>query len=263
MNILQKIISHKKIEIESKSKIISIDKLKGSQRLYSVRDFKSALIGQNIKIIAEIKKRSPSKNKIAVSTNFNPAKIAYSYELNGASAISVLTDQHFFGGSLDFIHEIKEKVKLPILRKDFIISQYQVWESFQAGADAILLIADAIEFSLLSDLYNLATHLGMYTLVEVHSLEKLKEVVNLKPEILGVNCRDLQTMQIDLDWFANILVDLSQLDCLKVAESGIKTMDDLSFIQKLGYNAALIGTSIMQKKDPGVALAKLLIRNPL
>ena len=259
MNILEKIIAHKQEEVEAQSKIITLDRLQRLQRLFAVRDFKKALEGEGTRIIAEIKRQSPSEKNIYL--NADPPEVAKSYQLNGAAAISILTDSHFFGGHLDFIQQVKTVVDLPILRKDFIISEYQVWESFHAGADAILLIADAIDFSLLSALYSLASDLGMHVLIETHNLEHLDNIASLNPQIVGINCRNLQTMETDLSWFESVYSTLPA-DCVKVAESGIKTNDDVSNISYLGYDAVLVGTSLMKTGSPGVALAELLQRVP-
>ena len=259
MNILGKIIAHKQEEVEAQSKIIPLERLQKSQRLFAVRDFKKALEGEDIRITAEIKRQSPSEKNIY--PNADPAKVAKSYQLNGAAALSVVTDSHFFGGHLDFVQQVKTVVDLPILRKDFIISKYQVWESFHAGSDAILLIADTIDFSLLSALYNLASELGMHVLIETHSLEHLDNISSLNPQIVGINCRNLQTMETDLSWFESVYRKLPA-DCVKVAESGIKTNDDLKNISHLGYDAVLVGTSLMKTGSPGAALAALLQRVP-
>ena len=258
MNILKKIIAHKQEEVETQSKIIPLERLQKSQRLFAVRDFKKALEGEDIRITAEIKRQSPSEKNIYL--NADPAEVAKSYQLNGADALSVLTDSHFFGGHLDFVQQVKTVVDMPILRKDFIISKYQVWESFHEGADAILLIADAINFNLLSTLYNLASELGMHVLIETHSAH-LDNIVSLRPEIVGINCRNLQSMETNLEWFETVVKKLP-LDCIKVAESGIKTQDDLNYISQLGYDAALVGTNLMKTGNPGTALAELLNRVP-
>jgi len=259
MNILGKIIEHKQEEVDAQSKIIPLERLQKSQRLFAVRDFKKALEEEEIRIIAEIKRQSPSEKNIYA--NADPVKVAKSYQLNGAAALSVLTDSHFFGGHLDFVQQVKTTVDLPVLRKDFIISKYQVWESFHAGSDAILLIADAIDFSLLSALYNLASELGMHVLIETHSVEYLDNIASLNPQIVGINCRNLQTMETDLSWFESVYSTLPA-DCVKVAESGIKTNDDVSNISYLGYDAVLVGTSLMKTGAPGTALAELLQRVP-
>ena len=196
MNILEKIIAHKQKEVEAQLKIISIDRLKKSQRLFAIRDFKKALEGEEMQIIAEIKRQSPSEKEIY--PNADPVVVARSYQVNGAAVLSVLTDSHFFGGHLDFIQKVKTAVELPVLRKDFIISEYQVWESFYKGADAILLIVEAIDINLLTTLYSLASELGMHVLIEIHSLENLDDIISLNPEIIGVNCRNLQTMETNL-----------------------------------------------------------------
>ena len=159
MNILEKIIEHKHAEIQERSLITPLERIQKSQRLYSVRNFNNALKNEGIQIIAEIKRRSPSDGDI--NMHADPCKIAEAYAKNGAACISVLTDQHYFGGQLEFIQQVKATIKLPVLRKDFIISEYQVWESFHAGADAILLIADAVESSVIKDLYQLASELGL------------------------------------------------------------------------------------------------------
>ena len=259
MNILEKIIAYKQEEVEAQSKIIPLDRLKKSQRLFAVRDFKNALKGEGIQIIAEIKRQSPTEKDIY--PNADPAEVAKSYQLNGAAALSVLTDSHFFGGHLDFVQQVKTAVDLPVLRKDFIISKYQVWESFHAGADAILLIADAIDFNQLSTLYNLASELGMHVLIETHSLEHLDNIASLKPKIVGINCRNLENMKTDINWFKSVFNYLP-VDCVKIAESGIKTKNDLNFISQLNYDAALVGTSLMKTSSPGIALAELLKRVP-
>jgi indole-3-glycerol phosphate synthase len=260
VNILEKIIKHKKEEVRERSKVTPIERIKGSQRLYAIRDFKSALTLEGVSIIAEIKRNSPSSGDIMADAD--PVAVAKAYEQNGAAAISVLTDQEFFGGQLEFIQQVKAVTELPILRKDFIISEYQVWESFQAGADAILLIADAIDEGLLTDLYHLAAELGMHILIETHSAENLLLMRDLNPPIVGVNCRNLKTMTTDLNWFEQVVGQLPD-DSVKVAESGIHNADDLKNISGLGFNAVLVGTSLMKSGNPGTALAELLKRVPV
>jgi len=260
MNILEKIILNKQEEVKERSRVTPIERIKGSQRLYAIRDFKSALARYGVQIIAEIKRSSPSTGDILADAD--PAAVAKAYEQNGAAAISVLTDQEFFGGQLEFIQQVKAVTELPILRKDFIISEYQVWESFQAGADSILLIADAIDIELLSELYNLAHELGLHVLVETHSPDYLEPITNLNPEIVGINCRNLNTMETNVAWFEEAFSQLPK-DCIKIAESGISSPLDLANISQLGYDAALVGTSLMKSGTPGSALATLLKRSPV
>jgi len=259
MNILEEIVTHKLQEVEKQSMIIPIERLKSSQRLFAIRNFKKALKGNEIKIIAEIKRRSPSEKDIMMDAD--PVQVSISYQLNGAAAISILTDQFYFGGHLDFIQQVKAAVELPVLRKDFIVSEYQVWESFHAGADAILLIADAIDYSLLVKLYELSSELGMHTLVEAHSIESLNLIMNMKPDIAGFNCRNLQSMKTDISWFETAYRKLPA-NSIKIAESGISNSDNLKFISNLGYDSVLVGTSLMATGSPGLALAELLKRVP-
>ena len=257
MNILEKIIISKKHEIVEKSKIITIERLKDSQRLYAIRDFKKSLLNNTIDIIAEIKRKSPSMGDIL--PNSTPKEIAKAYATNGASAISVLTDEPFFGGKLEYISDVKAEVKIPVLRKDFIISEYQIWESYFAGADAILLIADLLDFSQLNTLYELARELGLHVLVETHDLDLIPIIASLNPEIVGINCRNLKNMGTDLNWFTPA-IELLPADSIKVAESGIFENSQLEFIETLGFDAALVGTSLMKSGEPGRALAHLLHR---
>ena len=254
MNILKEIIEYKKLEVEERSKITPIERIKDSQRLYSIRDFNGKLKNDGIQIIAEIKKRSPTSGNI--NSLADPPKIAKSYAANGAACISVLTDYHYFGGQLEFIQNVKSVVDLPILRKDFIISEYQVWESFHAGADAILLIADSIEPSILQDLYFLASDLGLHVLKETHHGKHLEWINRLNPSMVGVNCRNLETMKTDINWFENIIIDLPE-DSIWIAESGIQSDSDLEYVSRLGFHSALIGSIFMKSKDPGLALAEL------
>ena len=255
MNILQEIVELKKNELKEKSKIIPLNRIQGSQRLYSVRNFYGALRTDGIQIIAEIKRKSPALGNINVHAD--PSKVAKSYEVNGAACISVLTDQKYFGGQLEFIQQARSSVNLPILRKDFIISEYQIWESFHAGADAILLIADAIEKELLMDLYALSIELGLHVLIETHNIEHLQWICNLSPKIVGVNCRDLASMKTDIALFEKVVNELPK-ECIWIAESGINSYADLQYVHQLGFHAALIGTSLMKSKRPGLALAELL-----
>ena len=259
MNILEKIIEYKHSEVKERARITPLERIQDSQRLYSVRDFCGALKNDGIRIIAEIKRRSPVVGDINMKAD--PGRTAEAYARNGAACISVLTDQHYFGGQLEFVQQVKSKVELPVLRKDFIISEYQVWESFHLGADAILLIADAIDVSLLKDLYQLSLELGLHVLVETHNANHLKWISNLNPEIVGVNCRDLTKMETDITWFESLIMNLPP-NAIWVAESGIKSHADLVYISKLGFHAALVGSSLMKSQDPGIALAELTGRIP-
>jgi len=257
MNILKEIIDSKIQEVAEKTKIIPIERLQDSQRLYKIRDFKQSLQNNHIDIIAEIKRKSPSMGDIML--NSSAKEIAEQYASNGASVISVLTDEPFFGGKLEYISEVKSVINIPILRKDFIISEYQIWESYHAGADAILLIADALEENQMNTLYELACELGLHILVEAHDLDLISTIVSLNPEIVGINSRNLKNMETDIQWFSQA-IDLLPPNSIKVAESGIFENNHLEFIETLGFDAALIGTSLMKTGEPGYALAHLLQR---
>ena len=259
MNILQEIISDKEKEVQERSSITPLERIKDSQRLFAIRDFPKALQSENPAIIAEIKMQSPSSGVICIDGD--PLAIAKSYEKNGAAAISVLTDQKYFGGKLEYIQQVKNGVSPPVLRKDFIISEYQVWESFQAGADAILLIADALEKNKCKELYSLAEELGMHVLLEVHSETHLNWALEMQPKIIGINCRDLKSMKTDLHLLEKLMARLPETS-IKIAESGIQNHDDITLISEWGYDAALVGTSLMKTGNPGSAWAELLNRVP-
>jgi indole-3-glycerol phosphate synthase len=199
-----------------------------------------------INVIAEIKKASPSKG--ILRGDFNPAKIAVTYQANGACAISVLTDERFFEGRLDHIRKVKENISLPVLRKDFIIDEYQVYESVAAGADAILLIAEILSTNEISALYNTANSLGLDVLIEVHNEEDMEKALSTGGPIIGINNRDLHTFKVDLN-VTKRLIRLIPQNRVKVSESGIKSHEDLMFLKSLGVNAVLIGEAFMEADD--------------
>ncbi len=217
-------------------------------------------------IIAEIKRSSPSAGLIRpeyAGDGFNPDEIARAYTANGASAISCLTDEKYFSGHLTYIESVKAATPLPVLRKDFIVDPWQLWESRAAGADAILLIAECLTESRLVDLLILAQQLQMTALLEVHSMDNLLRV---RPHIgfphpayglLGINNRDLQSMTVDLNTTLR-LVDLVDDPGILVSESGIKTPDDLHRLRDAGVKIALVGEHLMRQPDPGEALSELL-----
>ena len=255
MSILNEIIQYKKQEIANAAKRIPLDGLKRGTRQFPLLKFAEALAQPGLQVIAEIKRKSPSSGNIRLMAD--PVAIAKDYEQNGAAAISVLTDKKYFAGSLEFLQDIKASVSIPVLRKDFIISEYQLFESYVAGADAILLIADVLDAATLKHLYQKATELGLAVLMEVHSRQSLKIVLALNPEIVGVNTRDLTTMEINLNHCQEMFSDLPP-SSLKVAESGIQTVDDLKFVANIGYDAALIGTALMKSGAPGETLNSFL-----
>lgn len=222
-------------------------------------------------VIAEIKRRSPSAGLIRPEYDgdgFRPEDIARAYFRNGASAISCLTDENFFGGHLSFIRRVKEAVPLPVIRKDFLIDPYQLWESRASGADAVLLIAECLTESQIVDMLILAQQLQLTVLLEVHSMENLLRV---RPHIgfphpayclLGINNRDLTSMTVDLGHTLR-LVDIVDDRSVLVSESGIKTPDDLKRLKDEGVRIVLVGEHLMRQPSPGTALAELLGTEPV
>ncbi len=219
-----------------------------AQALGPARPFIEAINKKNeISLIAEIKRASPSGG--VIRQDFNPQEIARVYQDAGAQAISVLTEEDFFQGNLSHINEIKNTVNLPVLRKDFILEPYQVYESRFFGADAILLIADLLSKDKLSELINLTNTLGLDSLVEVHNEKELKKVLGMKEvTLIGINNRDLHTLEVDFR-ITEKLFPLIPKDKPVVVESGIKTRQDTLFLKILGAKAVLIGTAFMEAGD--------------
>ena len=209
-----------------------------------------------IKIIAEYKRRSPSKGN--VREDLQPAEAASLYQNAGACAISVLTEKHFFDGSIDDLLEIRAVTALPLLRKDFIIHPVQVFEAAEAGADAILLIAAALDDETLSKLRSIAEEeLGLDALVEVHTKEEMERAANCGTQLIGINNRDLTTFEVSLSTSEG-LVRYAPENALLISESGLSSGDQLGRLRTLGFDGFLIGGSLMQSDNPGDALRKLL-----
>jgi len=233
------------------------------------RNFFGAVVHGHTKrstsVIAEIKRMSPSAG--VIRKDFDPVAIAKAYEIAGAAAISCLTDTKFFGGNLAFITQIREEISLPILRKDFIIDEYQVGEARAAGADAVLLIAEVVQEGQLVDLMILAQELGMTTLVEAHDMDHLLKVqqhVGFPHAgycLLGINNRNLTTMQTDLGHSIR-MIDVVRDPSIVVSESGISEPEDLDRLRLHGIHIVLVGESLMRQTDPGEALARLIRMNP-
>ena len=249
MNILEKILRVKRHEIQQ------IKDLEFGEMAGQSRSLKDALSKPGISVIAEIKMKSPSEGEIF--PNADPAQIAKGYESEGAAAISVLTDQSFFGGSLDILQSVRNAVSIPVIRKDFIIDQKQISETIHYNGDAFLLIADALDQDSLHQLMNIGKGTGLEFLVEYHAEKHAEFIFALNPEIVGINCRNLKTMSTDITYFEKMISSLPS-NSVKVAESGIQTSDDLEYVSDLGYDAALIGTSLMKTGNPEKALETLL-----
>jgi len=208
-------------------------------------------------IIAEVKKASPSRG--VIRADFDPAAIAKVYEANGARAVSVVTDEPFFQGRLEYLRAIRAAVRLPLLRKDFILDAYQVYEARAAGADAVLLIAAGLEDARLRELSALAQELGMAALIEVHNEPELKRALNLRPPLLGINNRDLATFQTDLETTLRLLPRIQ--GPLVVSESGLNRPEDLLRLSGAGAKAFLIGEALMAAADMGAKLRELCGRH--
>ena len=263
-DLLQQILANKRREIQAAKQRTPLAQLQSRVAdCPQPRNFFKAVTTpkDQVRVIAEIKKASPSAG--VIRENFDPVAIAQAFHENGAAAISCLTDETYFQGSLEYIAKIKEAMPLPVLRKDFIIDPYQVYEARAAGADAILLIGECLEEAHLMDLLILATNLKLTTLVEVHDVENLLKV---RPHIgfphpaytlLGVNNRNLKTMTTDLGHVLR-LMDMVENPDLLVAESGIKTHQDVVRLTQAGVQRILVGEHLMRQPDVGQALHELI-----
>ena len=251
MNVLETILQAKRLEI--KDNPFSSN---GVVERRDVRSLKAALSNPGVSVIAEIKMKSPSEGDILPGAD--PVQIAIDYESAGATAISVLTDTQFFGGSMKTLTQVREAVSIPVLRKDFILTSSQILETNGSESDALLLIAEAVETTEeLKQLHTFVESFGMESLVEFHRIENARKMSVIAPEIIGVNCRNLETMTTDLTHFEKVFPLLLE-DALKIAESGIENSVDLKYVADLGYDGALVGTSLMKTGNPGHALEKLL-----
>ncbi|MBC7782458.1 MAG: indole-3-glycerol phosphate synthase TrpC [Burkholderiales bacterium] len=264
--ILEKIIATKHVEVAERSIQTPVEMLKEQIIAQSApRNFFKAVskppAGKSVNVIAEVKKASPSQG--IIRDDFDPVAIAKIYEANGADAISVLTDEKYFMGSLDYLRQVRAAVSLPCLRKDFIIDPYQVYEARAAGADAILLIAECLATNTMIDLQILATELRMTVLIEVHDMENLLRVRDSvigfphpSYSLLGINNRDLRTFKTDL---GNTLrmVELVENPHVLVSESGIHTPEHVAKLAAAGVRAVLVGESLMRSDDIGAKMREL------
>ncbi len=259
MSILKDILKNKKEELETVMSDIPLSELKSRiGDLGKPVSFKEAVRrGQNkgINLIAELKKASPSRG--IIRPDFSLAKIISIYEKKDVAAISVLTEKRFFSGSLSSLSQARKKTAKPLLRKDFIFHEYQVYESRASSADAILLIAAALEKSQLSDLYECAKELSLDCLVEVHNWKELDTALYLGAEAIGINNRDLSTLKISLDVSLRLLKDIPD-DRIVVSESGISTRKDVEAMEATRTDALLVGTAIMKADDIGAKIDELM-----
>jgi indole-3-glycerol phosphate synthase len=226
-----------------------------------VRDFFAALAQPGpIRLIAEVKKASPSAG--VIRADFDPVAIAKTYERHGAACVSVLTDEQYFQGSLDYLTAIRGAIALPVLRKDFILERYQLLEARAAGADAVLLIAECLDDCQLRSLHNAAIELGMTPLVELYEPENLPRVIAAGATLVGVNNRNLHSFAVRLEHTLR-LRDAIPDECVLVSESGIKTHADVERLEAAGVDAILVGESLMREADIGLAVDRLLGRLPM
>jgi indole-3-glycerol phosphate synthase len=259
LNVLEEIIAQKRERVRVARDATSLLNMRALA--YEVRmgarpfALRNKLRASGINIIAEFKRRSPSKGPIRADAD--AAQVAQMYQAGGAAGISVLTEEDYFGGSLDDLRKVKRAVEAPVLRKDFVFDEYQIYESAAAGADAVLLIVAALEDEMISHLVRTAeTELRMDALVEVHTSEELKRAVAGGASLIGVNNRDLRTFEVSLETSLSLARDAPR-DSLLISESGLQTAADLQRLSEVGYRGFLIGETLMRAEDPGQLLREL------
>jgi indole-3-glycerol phosphate synthase len=265
-DVLQKIVEHKRGDVAEAKRLRPVEQLR--ERLTEaplVRDFAAALDPsplaprlptlRSIRLIAEVKKASPSAGLIR--EDFDPVEIARTYERHGAACVSVLTDERFFQGHLDYLTAVRRAVSIPVLRKDFLIDRYQVVEARAAGADCILLIAECLDDCTLRDLYFFASELGMESLVEIYEPDNLDRMIKLGARLIGINNRNLREMKTDLTHTLN-LRDRVPPGVILVSESGIHTRADVDRLEQAGVQAILVGETLMRSPDIGRKVDELI-----
>ncbi len=257
--VLQKIIDRKFEEITERRSVTSLDELyemveKQQKPRGFVRSIENKLNSGQAAVIAEIKKASPSKG--VIREDFFPAEIAKSYEKGNAACISVLTDVDFFQGSDAYLKEVKAASKLPVLRKDFMVDEYQIVESRAIGADCILLIVSALELGKMQQLNKLALELGLDVLVEVHNSDELEKALTLDNKLIGINNRNLKTFDVNLETTFSLLGKIPD-NRIVVTESGIHTSDDIAAMRGHNVSTFLVGESLMKAEDPGIKLMEM------
>ena len=261
MNQLSKIIETTRETLKKSSSYRSITSLEEDFEKYQKRGFIEAISkkvsSKETAIIAEIKKASPSKGLIR--EDFEPKKIAEDYEANGATSLSVLTDEPFFQGKLEYLDMVRNSCSLPILRKDFMIDPYQIYETKASGGDCILLIVAALDLAQLKDFSQLAKELNLDVLIEVHSDEELNKALTIDPKLVGINNRDLTTFEVDKNLALKLAKEITK-DVIVLSESGIGSKEDILSSKEQGIHAFLIGESFMREPSPGKALKDILAK---
>lgn len=254
--ILDDIVAKRKEQLAREKAAVPLEAVKAlaESRAEPSKNFAAALRGSRMAVIAEVKKASPSKGLICA--DFHPVEIAKAYEQNGANALSVLTEEYYFQGKSDYLRAIRELVGLPILRKDFFIDPYQIYEARAIGADAILLIAALLNTKTLAAFAEIAHSLGLACLTEVHNEEELTSALNAGSDLLGINNRNLKTFEVSLS-VTERLAPLVPKDRILISESGIRTNNDMKTVRGHGADAVLIGETLMRSGDIGRSLCEL------
>lgn len=254
--ILDKIVEKRREQLEREISAVSRADIKymADEAQFPVISFSKAIKQDRLSVISEVKKASPSKGLIC--PDFQPVKIACEYEKNGANAISCLTEEYYFQGSSKFLAEIRKNVKLPIIRKDFIFDEYQIFEAKTIGANAVLLISAILSEEQMKEYSDLAHSLGLECLVEVHNEEEYKKTEGFKPDMLGINNRNLYTFEVDLETTGRLKEIIGEHSVL-VSESGIKDNADMKKVRSLGADAVLIGETLMRSGNIGATLREL------
>ncbi|GAA2077921.1 indole-3-glycerol phosphate synthase TrpC [Streptomyces albiaxialis] len=256
MSVLDEIIEGVREDLAERQARVSLEELKErAARAPQAKDGLAALKGDSVRVICEVKRSSPSKGALAAIAD--PAGLAADYEAGGAAVISVLTEQRRFAGSLADLDAVRARVDVPVLRKDFVFSSYQLWEARAHGADVILLIVAALEQEALVSLIERAESIGLTPLVEVHDEEETERAIEAGAKIIGVNARNLKTLEVDRGNFTRIAPEIPD-HIVKVAESGVRGPHDLIAYANEGADAVLVGESLVTGKDPKAAVADLV-----
>ncbi len=256
MSVLDDILEGVRTDLAARQQLTPLERLKeAAGRAPAPRDVQAALGGDEVAVIAEVKRSSPSKGALAAIAD--PAALASDYEEGGARVISVLTERRRFGGSLEDLAAVREMVQVPVLRKDFVVTSYQLWEARAYGADLALLIVAALDQNALVSLVERAESIGLVPLVEVHTAEELDRALEAGAKVIGINARNLATLEVDRGVFAELAPRIPE-GIIKIAESGVRGPHDLLAYAAAGADAVLVGESLVTGKDPRSAVADLV-----
>jgi indole-3-glycerol phosphate synthase len=256
VSVLDDILEGVRSDLAERQQLAPLERLKeAARRAPSPKDVQAALGGDEVSVIAEVKRSSPSKGALAAIAD--PAALAADYEEGGARVISVLTERRRFGGSLEDLAAVREMVQVPVLRKDFVVTSYQLWEARAYGADLVLLIVAALDQNALVSLVERAESIGLVPLVEVHTAAELDRALEAGAKVIGVNARNLATLEVDRGVFAALAPQIPE-GVIKIAESGVRGPHDLLAYAAAGADAVLVGESLVTGKDPRSAVADLV-----